>query len=364
MSHDTLSRDAVDRDTAPRLAASISGAVWRGRHVSVVIRPRLVIVSIVLLLLTVAFAAVTMTVGTIGIPVGEVLATLVGPGDGGTNEQVIRNIRLPRVVTGIFAGAALGVSGAVFQSVSRNALGSPDVIGFTTGAATGAIAQIVVFEAGPVQVALGAVLGGILTAVVVYLLSVKGGVTGGYRLVLTGIGVGAVLSALNSLMLVKGDLDNAIVANLWLAGSLNARSWQHAVPVMIGTVLIVPLVVLWAKRLSLVEMGDDLASQLGVRVERTRLVMVFYAVLLAALATGAAGPIAFVALAAPQLVVRLTRSRTLPVVSAAAMGACLLVLADLISQSLPFQITMPIGRMTGIVGGIYLIWLLTRSKQV
>lgn len=342
----------------------MSGHVWRRGSISLLLHWRRIVVTVLLLALTVLLAAWAMTIGTFDISIPEVFAILFGQGDGGTGERIVMNIRLPRLLTGVFAGAALGVSGAVFQSVARNALGSPDVIGFTTGAATGAIAQIVVFGGGPVQIAIGAVVGGILTAVVVYLLARKGGVTGGYRLVLTGIGVGAMLGAFNGLMLVRGNLDNAVTANLWLAGSLNARTWLHVWPVLIGTVLIVPLVAVSAWKLTLIEMGDDLASQLGVTVERTRLTMIFLAVLLAALATGSAGPIAFVALAAPQLASRLTRSTSVPVLSAAAMGACLLVLADLLSQLLPGNVNVPIGRMTGVVGGIYLIWLLLRSKQV
>lgn len=340
------------------------GFVWRHRRISLIISPRLALVTAVLLVLVLLLGLIAMQVGTVRLGFDEVVAAVLGVETDPRHGQVVRAIRLPRVITAIFCGAALGVSGAVFQSVSRNALGSPDVIGFTTGAATGAIAQIVVFQAGPIQVALGAVAGGLATAVLVYLLSVKGGVTGGYRLILVGIGVGAVLGALNGLMLVLGDLDNAIAANLWLAGSLSARNWSHALPVLLGAVVIIPVVALLARRTSLMEMGDDLAQQLGVRVERTRVWVMLLAVLLAGLAVGAAGPIAFVALAAPQLVTRLTRTRAMPVISAAAMGACLLVAADILSQILPFTATLPIGRMTGIIGGLYLIWLLTRSRQV
>lgn len=346
------------------VSASNRPRIARGRHVSIRYRPRLIVVTAALLVLTAAVAIVGLSVGTIDIPLSQVAAIVFGDGTGTNRDHVVMQIRLPRVVTGIFAGAALGVSGAVFQSVSRNALGSPDVIGFTTGAATGAIVQIVVFQAAPVQVAAGAVLGGLLTALAVYLLSVKAGVTGGYRLVLTGIGVGSVLSAVNGLLLVKGDLDNAISANLWLAGSLNARTWLHAVPVIVGVGVLVPVILAMATRLSMIEMGDDIAMQLGVAVERLRLAAMLCAVVLAALATAAAGPIAFVALAAPQLASRLTRSRTIPVVSAAAMGALLLMVADLISQALPVQWNLPIGRMTGLIGGLYLLWLLTRSRQV
>lgn len=338
--------------------------VWRRGPVSLVLSVRLMAVTGVLLLALTGLAVYAMTVGTLELSFAEVFGALLG----GDVEQkvlnVVQRIRFPRVVTAIFTGAALGVSGAVFQSVSRNALGSPDVIGFTTGAATGAIVQIIVFQAGAVQVAIGAVAGGILTALAVYLLSLKGGTTGGYRLILIGIGVGAVLSAINGLLLVVGDLENSISANLWMSGSLDARNWSHALPIMIGVAVLVPVVALLSRRASLMEMGDDLAQQLGVRVERTRVWMMLLAVVLAGLAVGASGPIAFVALAAPQLVLRLTRSREMPVVSAAAMGACLLLLADVLSQVLPIDANIPIGRMTGIIGGLYLIWLLTRSKQV
>lgn len=349
------------RDTTP---ARSPHWLWRSRRMSFAISPRLVAVTLLLLALSPVLAAFAITLGRMHIPFAEVVAILAGGGDDGVRQQIVFNIRLPRVMTAIFVGAALGVSGAVFQSVSRNALGSPDVIGFTTGAATGALVQIVLLGGGPLAVALSAVAGGMLTAVIVYLLSIRNGTTGGYRLVLIGIGAGATLSALNALMLVKGDLDNAVAANLWLAGSLNARMWEHVFPVMAGCFLIVPLVGLAAAKLELMEMGDDLAVQLGVNVERTRIVMIFCAVLLAGLATGAAGPIAFVALAAPQLVVRLTGSRGVPVISAAAMGACLLVLADVLTQVVPFRFVLPIGRMTGIVGGLYLVWLLTRSRRM
>ncbi|GAB2958100.1 Fe(3+)-siderophore ABC transporter permease [Micromonospora polyrhachis] len=338
--------------------------VWRVGRLSLVISPRLVTVTVVLLAATVALGIVAMTVGTLRLSFSEVAAALFGTSGNPQYDRIVQNLRLPRVVTAIFAGAALGVSGAIFQSVSRNALGSPDVIGFTTGAATGAIMQIVVFDADAVQVALGAVSGGLLTAAVVYLLSRKGGTSGGYRLILVGIGVGAVLAAVNDLLLVVGDLDQAISANLWRSGSLDARTWTHALPVAVGTLVLVPLVLPLARQASLMEMGDDVAQQLGVRVERTRVLLMLAAVALAGLATAAAGPIAFIALAAPQLVARLTRWRTMPVLSAAAMGACLLVLADVVTRLLPITAAVPIGRMTGIIGGLYLIWMLTRSKQV
>lgn len=345
-------------------STGITGSVHRGRFGSFIIHRRLLTVTVILAVLVIVLAGIGMTMGRVSIPLLDVARTVIGQDIDDAYTQVIHRIRLPRTLTAIFAGFALGVSGAVFQSVSRNALGSPDVIGFTTGAATGAISQIVLFQAPANRVALGAILGGVLTAIVVYLLSYKGGTGGGYRLVLTGIGVGAIMAALNNLLIIRGDLDNAVTANLWMAGSLNAREWHHVYPALIGVVVIVPIVLLLARRLTLIEMGDDMARQLGVRVEPVRLLMVLCAVILAALATGAAGPIAFVALAAPQIAKRLTRARSLPVLSAGFMGAFILVFADLCTHLLPTHFNIPIGRATGIVGGIYLIWLLTRSRQV
>ncbi|UXS03453.1 FecCD family ABC transporter permease [Agrobacterium tumefaciens] len=330
---------------------------------SFALETRPIAVCLLLLVATLVAAVYAMTLGRVPVPFVDVIGAVLGNGEGGMRQQIVFNLRLPRVLVALFAGASLGVSGAVFQSVSRNALGSPDVIGFTTGAATGALAQIVIFGGGPLAVALSAMLGGLITATLVYLLSFKQGATGGYRLVLTGIGAGATLNALNGLMLVKGSLDNAISANLWLAGSLDARSWDHALTVMAGASLLIPISAFSANRLRMIEMGDDIARQLGVQVERTRFGMIACAVLLAGVATGAAGPIAFLALAAPQLASRLTSTRGIPVLSSAIMGAFLLVSADLLTQLFANDLVLPIGRTTGLVGGLYLLWLLTRSKQ-
>lgn len=349
-------------------AAQPTGMILRLGPITLRTSPRTITVTAGLIVAAVVLGAVGMTVGSLPLPLGDVITALwrglTGGPDLGKVSKIVLDIRLPRMVTAVFAGAALGLSGAVFQSVSRNALGSPEIIGFTTGAATGAIIQIIVFHAGPVTVALGAVLGGLVTAVVVYLLSVKNRITGGYRLILVGIGVGAVLQAVNNLLLVTGDLDSAITANFWLSGSLDARGWAHALPVMIGALVAIPLLHALGRRAALMEMGDDTASQLGIRVERTRLQLIAVAVLLAALATAAAGPIAFIALAAPQLATRLTRAPGMPVFTAAVTGSTLLVVADLLARSVPVLATAPIGRVTGVVGGLYLIWLLTRTKQV
>ncbi|MBB3808547.1 FecCD family ABC transporter permease [Pseudochelatococcus contaminans] len=327
-------------------------------------RPRAAIVCVLLALMGLLLAVVLLGTGTLSFTPAEVIASLFGIGDNAMADRIVGRIRLPRMLTAVFVGASLGMAGSIFQSISRNALGSPDIIGFTTGAATGAIAQIILYNAGPLETSLAAIVSGLCTAALVFLLALKGRTTGGYRLVLVGIGVGAVLAGVNTVLLVMSDLDQAISAQIWLAGSLNTRTWAHAIPAICGFCIIVPVTLLYGKRVTLLEMGDDAASQLGVSVERTRLVMVLAAVGLTAVATAAAGPIAFIALAGPQIARRLTSSPDMPLVSSALMGAVLLLTADLVSQRFPFDINLPIGLTTGMLGGFYLLWLLTRSRKV
>nr|WP_245347085.1 iron chelate uptake ABC transporter family permease subunit [Arthrobacter stackebrandtii] len=313
---------------------------------------------------TALLGVLAMQTGTISFSFTEVMAAVFGVSDNPQAGMVIHRIRLPRTVTAIGVGLCLGAAGATFQSISRNALGSPDIIGFTTGAATGAVAQIILFNAGPAATALAAIAGGLLAAAAVYALSVRGGVSGGYRLILVGIGIGAMLGAVNTLLLLKGNEDLALQAQMWLSGSLAARTWEHAVPVVIAVVLLLPVLMVQGRSLGLLEMGDDVARALGVRVEASRLASMAAAVGLTAVATAAVGPIAFVALAAPQLAARLTRSVQVPLGTGALMGAALMVACDLLTQNLPIAVHVPIGLMTGLVGGCYLLWLVTRSRSI
>lgn len=338
----------------------IGANVLRIGPFSILWRTREVAICMVLLFAVLVLGIVLLGTGTLRFPAVEILAALTGISDDPTASRVILRIRLPRLVTAILVGGSLGMAGAMFQSISRNPLGSPDVIGFTTGAATGAIVQIMLFGAGPLQTALGAILAGMATAAIVFLLSRKGGAGGGYRLVLIGIGIGTIMSGINTILLVKGDLGQAMAAQVWMAGSLNTRTWWHVLPAAGGLALIAPIALWHARRLSLMEMGDDIACQLGVQVEMTRLVAVLAAVGLTSLATAAAGPVAFIALAAPQLARRLTRTPDLPLISGALMGAVLLLTADAVSQNIPFHLNMPIGLTTGMLGGMYMLWLLIR----
>ncbi|KSP67008.1 FecCD family ABC transporter permease [Pseudomonas aeruginosa] len=298
-------------------------------------RPRAALACLVLAGIGLALAAALLGTGSLALGPAEVFASLLGQGQDPTAQRIVQRVRLPRVLTACLVGAALGMAGAIFQSISRNPLGSPDVIGFTTGAASGAIVQIILFDAGPLATSLAALAAGLCTALAVVLLS-----------------------------LVTGNLDQAMYAQLWLAGSLNTRTWSHVVPAALGLLASVPLALYHGRRLEVLELGDASAAQLGVAVERVRLQMVLVAVGMTAIATAAAGPIAFIALAGPQLARRLTRSAGVPLLSGALMGAVLLLAADLLGQRLAYVANLPIGLMTGLLGGFYLLWLLLRSRRI
>jgi iron complex transport system permease protein len=315
------------------------------------------------LLSVAALVASVVLIGTgdFPIPAADVIRTLMGNGDAG-QEFIVNELRLPRVLVGLLVGAALGLGGALFQSISRNPLGSPDVLGLGQGSTAGALIMIVLFKGSAFQVAGGSLVGGLLTGLAIYVLAWKRGVHG-YRLVLVGIGVSAVVTAVNGYLLTKADLVDAARAVVWMTGSLNGRGWEQVWPLLTLCAVLVPLVLANARPLRMLEMGDDVAYALGVRVERTRMLLMLSAVLLTASATAAAGPVSFVALTAPQLSRRLTRSPGPNLVPAMCMGAALLIVADWASQRAFGADQLPVGVVTGVVGGVYLLWLLVTERK-
>nr|WP_246851811.1 iron chelate uptake ABC transporter family permease subunit [Patulibacter sp. SYSU D01012] len=330
-------------------------------HVPVVgasfrVAPRSVAVGLALVVVALALLVVAVGTGEYSIPPGLVIETLLGGGDAGTS-FVIETLRLPRALTALLVGAGLGAAGAIFQSVVRNPLGSPDVVGFTAGASAGAVLEIAVIGGGSAAVAAGALVGGAGTAVLVYLLAFRGGVQG-YRLVLVGIGLSAMLVAVRDYLITRTRLEEAQTANVWITGSLNGRGWEHVVPMAIALAVLLPLVALLARSLRMLELGDDAAHALGVPVARARTALLGVGVALTAVATAAAGPVLFVALAAPQIARRLTRASGPGVGTAALMGATLLLAADVAAQRVFPGTDLPVGVLTGVLGGAYLIWLL------
>ncbi|MEU3416372.1 iron chelate uptake ABC transporter family permease subunit [Streptomyces sp. NPDC006658] len=340
---------------------SRSRAVRTPGGLSVRLDPRAL--TVVVLLLAAACAAGVALIGTgdARIPAADVLRTLAGNGTA-YQDFIVNELRLPRVLVGLLVGACLGLGGALFQSISRNPLGSPDVLGLSQGSTAGALIVIVLLSGSASQVTLGALAGGLVTGLAIYLLAWKQGVHG-YRMVLVGIGVNAVMTAVNGYLLTKADLVDAARAVVWMTGSLNGRDWEQVWPLLALCAVLVPLVLANARGLRMMEMGDDISNALGVRVQRVRLLLMVSAVLLTAAATAAAGPVSFVALTAPQLARRLTRSPGPNLVPSLCMGATLLVAADWASQRAFGADQLPVGVVTGVLGGAYLLWLLVTERR-
>ncbi|MFT3833279.1 MAG: iron chelate uptake ABC transporter family permease subunit [Micropruina sp.] len=328
---------------------------------SVLVERRTAVVAVGAVVVLLMLAAAGLLIGDYPLNLGQAVRALFGTGDP-LAQFFVRGQRAPRVLAAILVGAALAVSGAIFQSLSANPLGSPDVIGFTTGSASGALIAIIVIGGGPAQTAAGALVGGAVTAAVVYLLAWRRGLTGG-RLVLVGIGVAAVLQGLNSLLLVRASLTAAQTAGQWLAGSFNAVGWPRVLLVAGALAVLLPAAALLARPLGALVLGDDLAAALGVRVERSRTLLVVVGVVLVAVATAAAGPINFIALAAPQIARRLTRTSGIGLGAAALLGAALVLASDLLAQRLFAPTQLAVGVVTGVLGGGYLIWLLAGQAR-
>ncbi|RLP77890.1 iron-enterobactin ABC transporter permease [Mycetocola tolaasinivorans] len=331
---------------------------WENRRIAWRIPVRSLVVSAVLLVVIIAGGLYSMTIGAYGISFGAVMDAIVNPAADPDIRQVVFEWRLPRVLFAVLCGAALALSGGIFQSLTRNPLGSPDIIGFGIGAQFGVTLLMLVFNLNTYAFkAVGALVGGLLTALLVYFLANKH-VMSSFRLIIVGIGVSAGLGSLTSWILITVSVEKAMMAATWGAGSLASLGFDQLIPAAIVFVLVVCVALPLNRTLPVLEMGDDAATALGIHPARTRFSAMVIGVALVALVTAAAGPISFIALAAPQIAQRLIRSNTpmgtLPVMLT---GAALVVVSDGAAQLLE----VPVGVVTVSVGGLYLAWLLARQ---
>ncbi|CAI1514740.1 Ferric enterobactin transport system permease protein fepG [Serratia quinivorans] len=316
--------------------------------------------ALLLLLAALALAIYALGSGALSLTATQVIDALRGEGPANL-AVIVTQWRLPRVVMALLLGAALGLSGAIFQSILRNPLGSPDVIGFNTGAYSGVLVAIVLFNGGVIGITAGALAGGLLTAALIYLLAWRNGVES-FRLIIVGIAVRALLVAGNTWLIISASLESAMTAGLWSAGSLNGINWAKSLPVLAVIALCCLLLLTLTRRMRLLEMGDDTACALGVPVERSRVMLLLIGVTLTAAATAVAGPISFIALVAPQIARRLCANRSVLLLTTL-IGALLLLLADVAAQRLFMPYQLPVGVLTVSLGGIYLIWLLIRESR-
>lgn len=316
--------------------------------------------------------AVAVHTGRGEYPIGvlDVLGVLLGGGSE-TQRFVVLGLRLPRSLTGALVGAALAMSGAITQTITRNPLASPDILGITTGAGAAAVAAIVFggssgavlgLPLGNEGLPVVALVGGLFTGLLLYLLAYRNGLAS-FRLVLTGIGVNAIGVSLTSWLLMVAGVTDAGRATVWLNGSLGASSWEDVVPVGLALLLLTPAALVLAFVLGALQLDDDTSHGLGVRVGGARATLLLLAVALASVATAAAGPIAFVALVSPQLAVRLVRAARPPLLASATLGAALTVTADVMARNAFGAVQLPVGIVTAVLGAPFLMYLLARQHR-
>lgn len=323
---------------------------------------RLTTASAVLALVGFVMFCVSLSVGDFDIPLPEVVRTLFGRGDSATT-FIVNELRLPRALTAVLAGAAFGLAGSIFQTLLRNPLASPDIIGISAGASASAVICILGFGLSGYIVS-GAAFGGALaTALAMYLLAWRDGV-GGYRLVLIGIAMHYLLTGIVSYLMTRSEVYDAQQALVWLTGSLNAKTWTTVQIIGWCSLLLFPLALTLGRSLRALQLGDDAAKALGIGVERSRLGLIVIAVALAATATAAAGPVIFVAFVSGPIAARLIGHNGLTLVPAALIGAIVMLASDLAAQHAVPGTQFPVGVVTGIVGAPYLLWLLVTTNRV
>ena len=313
-----------------------------------------------LAVLVLALVVAMLCLGETTYPLSDVLRVLSGEQVKGAS-FAIGTLRLPRALAGLLAGLAFGAAGAAFQTMLRNPLASPDIIGISAGASAAAVWCILVLQWSGPAVSVGAVLAGVLTAGLIAWLA-RGGEAGGGRLILIGIGVGAMLDSVVSYLLLNASAWDVPTAVRWLTGSLNGTRMAEVGPLAIAVVVLGGVLLVLGRDLGALQFGDQTATALGVRVDAVRVVMVLAAVGLVAFATATTGPIAFVAFLAGPIATRVAGPGTPVLLPAALVGAALVLGADLLGQ-FAFSTRFPVGVVTGILGAPYLIFLLARINR-
>nr|WP_235726864.1 iron ABC transporter permease [Martelella mediterranea] len=312
------------------------------------------------LALLAAFFALTLMLGQSFAPPRDVLRVLMG-GDVPGLSFTVGQLRLPRAVLAILAGASFGLGGVAFQLMLRNPLASPDIIGISSGASAAAVFAIVVLSLDGPVVSVFAVAAGLGVALLVYGLAAKNGVAG-TRLILVGIGVSSMLESVIAYVLSRAPMWDLQEAMRWLTGSTNGARLDQAMPLAISLVLLGGLLLSRTRDLETLRLGDDTAAALGVGVARTRLLITIAAVGLIAIATAITGPIAFVAFLSGPIAARIMRNNGSLLVPAALVGACLVLVADYTGQFL-LPARYPVGVVTGALGAPYLIYLIIRVNR-
>lgn len=323
-------------------------------------RRRFMLVTSLLAIIALALCCTMLMLGNTIYPVQDVIRVLLGEQVKGASFAV-ETIRFPRMVAGIFAGFAFGVAGTVFQTMLRNPLANPNVIGITAGSSAAAVFCIVILQASNLVVSIASVVGGLATVIVIFLFS-KGTSFSIGRLILVGIGIQAILNAVISYLLLIGQKQDIPTAMRWLSGSLNGAKMENLFPLILTALIFAPIIIFLGKRLDMLELGEQAATSLGIDTDKTRLILIISSVLIIALATATTGPIAFIAFLSGPIAKRLVGAGFSNIIPAGLVGIVLVLASDLIGQ-FAFVARYPAGVITGILGAPYLIYLLIRMNQ-
>jgi len=289
-----------------------------------------------------------------------VLLALIGQGDEFLT-FLLYELRIPRILAAIAAGAGFGAGGCLLQTLARNRLATPNIVGLDNGATAFAVASIVAL---PVSLATPALaLAGAATAAALAF-GLSGGMgSKGYRFIVMGVGIGAIFGALTNFMLARSSMDSANAAYPWTVGSLNARPEEATWWMFLCLLFMLPLGMYLARSLNLLRLSDEVAISLGVSLRCTRWLTIATTVILTGFAVALAGPVGMIALVAPEAARHFIAPNRVSVLLSALFGSFFLLLADVAGQRLWAPIEIPVGLITAIVGSPYLLWLLLRRQS-
>lgn len=321
---------------------------------------RRTLVTVSLALLAVLLSGAMLYLGNTIYPVRDLVRALTGEQLQGVSFAV-NTIRLPRMLAGLFAGFAFGLAGHIFQTLLRNPLANPNILGITSGSSAAAVFCILVLHASGTMVSVASVAAGLAAAALIYVFAVRKSFSIG-RLILVGIGIQAMLDAFISYLLLIGSQQDIPAAIRWLSGSLNGSQMHGLGPLILSVVVIAPAMIALGKHLQLLELGEQSAVSLGVRTSAARIALIFGSVCMVAIATSTTGPIAFVSFLAGPIARRLVGAGSSGLIPAGLVGVNLVLAADLIGQ-FAFPVRFPVGIITGILGAPYLLLLLARMNR-
>ena len=324
-------------------------------------RKRRYIATLTLLFgIVLALCSAMLMLGNTIYPIKDVIAVLLGEDVQGASFAV-GTLRFPRMLAGLFAGFAFGIGGYVFQTMLRNPLANPNVIGITAGSSAAAVFCIVILHASNTIVSIASVVGGLLTVLIIYGFSRATSFSIG-RLILIGIGIQAMLNALISYLMLIAKTHDLPTALRWLNGSLNGAKMETVMPLLILIVICTPILIYFSNHLEMLELGEQAATSLGVSTNKVRIILLVTAVLVIALATSTTGPIAFISFLAGPIARRLVGVGFSALIPSGLIGVILVLAADLIGQ-FAFEVNYPAGVITGIIGAPYLIYLLIKMNR-